>query len=417
MIEEKILLAESYDEIIKIIMEGYYTEVEAIAYYLQRGEKDIYGHYIQKNKKFMSNLIYRNINSITKKLKQRYTNEIKAMASMQEDIEQQAIEIWMTAMLHAYTGRIDFRRDDINIPKINIDQDELNKLNISKVIYLKKKLSEESNLRLHEYKKLFTKKHINYFLSCVYTHSIQYDFNNFYKQGNLNNTTSISYGKDSNNKTILKYNNFDYISFDQTLEGDGSDENLDMNDFLNQNPNVAELQADIVQPPKENSNKLYEYILANYFSHLTDKQKTFFNYALNQEDSFLKRGDENYSYGSMRTYKNYIVDKIINEINITNDNKVIVQNGKLKMNSSYRLEVALERLIALEDKSKQVDMLLDLIQKDNRTSELICELLIDADLYKHVMEYLNGSISSYKLKVIYLPMILNELAKKANKTI
>ena len=352
------------------------------------------------------NKLSQTIVNIIKKLKLRYLNE-DGMRT--EDFFSIAMEKVVECFFYTYIGHIKLNGISVDIPRVNSkDIDEIKHI-------LESETDEEKEYRLMQFAGLFTKDNIDRYLSIVYNQCINRDYDDNYKTNKLQKSVLIERKvlKDENGfrEDKIVYMNLTYESFEEDYRLP-NDNHMNMVDYLYStgNAEIQELCKDNVQNNINETSGLYEYILDRYFNELTNSQKKFLEYAVKQDEKFLKKGDSTYSRQNVYSYKEYIQSKIFHLIREDEDSLIYITNdNKISWKRTNATQDTIKRILSEESKEVQIDMLISALNKDSKTSEIIVNHLLDADLYRPCCQLILGKMNRYKFKVIYMNKILDVL--------
>lgn len=390
-----------FTEILKDLFEIVFEEVTGKQYYYQH--KDIDGCYLRLRKG--KNAVKETVFNIQRKLKHRYEKEFS-----NEDCDSVAIEMIMRVLFDMYIGQLKHNIKDVNIPLINSkDRDEIKQI-------LDNETDEEKQIRKREFLKLFEEKNLEKFMRILYTCAIQRDYHeNLEHLGGFQTTVKVGY-KMQEGKRVSQFENIEYLSFDTPYLTD-KDEEVNTLDYLyNRNLELKEKCCDNVQVDDNSTSGLYSYLLENYYELLTKKQREFLEYAFQQDEKFLVKGDDRYSRQQCWNYKEYIKDRIFDEIRKDKKSKVfITRDGKLQWKRGASVKDVLEKILEQESADNQVDILISVLSKDNKCMEVLVDYLLDVDLYQPCCKLIIGKVSKYKFKTLYLDKIICAFEKYLKK--
>ncbi len=361
---------------------------------LKKGVED--GLYLEL--RVNQNPFVKTLNNIRKKLSLRYINEKEGLYNA-DDIFSITMATVIEVLFQTYIGNIRLNGINISIPQINSDE-------------LDNETDEEKEFRAEQFLKLFTNENINKYMAILYTSAIQRDFRENFKTNHLQTTTVVSQ-KRVDGKMKYIYEDVYNTSIDAPTVT-SKDETVDTIDYLySKNLEIKSLCEDNVQSSDINeTNGIYTYILDRYWNELTNKQRNWITYAIKQDESFIKKGDNKYAPKTNRTYIEYIRDRIFKSIENDEESKVyITEKRVISWKRNNQVQDVVKKILNESNKNNQIDMLISALKKDSKSSEVIVNNLLDYDSYYPVCDLITGKISKYKFKVIYLDKVLNVLKK------
>ncbi len=332
---------------------------------------------------------------------------------LREDCMSEAVVCVINALFKIYIGQVKIAESYILIKRINS-----NSLSEIKQI-LENESKEEKEERVEKFRELIQTELCK---KVVYNTAINLDFDNNFKNNKMQCETVVRYSKDENGKTTLEYDNINYNSINTPSRIDinsSGDVNVDTIDYFygQGNPELTEKCADNVQQTDNSTKGMYGYLLERYYDKLTAKQREWFEHAVSvssngSDFSFIKKGDENYGDRNCRSFKNYIQDRIFHLIQEDEESKLCIsKNRKIIWKSISEIEDKIKAILMQQCKETQIDMLISILNKDNKTSEMIVNHLLDNSLYSAVRDVITGKISKYKFKVVYLEKVLRCLER------
>ena len=431
---DKIKELETYEAIVDFIF-NYVFEV------YDKGD-GTQGLYLRQNK-YNKDGLSKTVGNVIKKIVLRYQ-----LDTNYEDSVNHSIMIMNEVFLLTYAGRIRLNEINVNIPKVILESDYQDFSEIKNK--LMNESVEEREYRLEQFKKLFTEDNLSKYLPIFYNACTQNDFNGYFKTNKNQDNVIVKYPKlslreirdilitgDRDIEVSAKIRNviFSDNVTDEELDrkitvkeyeavyrdslnvtyGDTEMDSIDY--FYSKSSELQEKCINNVQNGSNNTNGLFGYLLENYKDKLTKKQRDFLDYvsSLNLDDYELKsffgnsskRPNYKYDYRMALHYKNQIADTIYNLAK--DDEKLVVKPNNIRWSNRATYIDTVRKILNEKNMNNQVDILVSVLKKDNKTAQIITEHLIDKDLYHGVCKYIIGEISYYKFSVVYFKKILKAL--------
>lgn len=374
---------DTFEDILEIIINDLYTS-EVIEFYYKNKESNGVSNgckgYSKRNTN-LNNPIRNTFNSIRAKIIKRnrkLDSNDYYFEDDKESLEFLALVQFLEVLKDCYDGKV----------KMN-----------------KCKIDTNAN-QLEQFKQLFNEDNILIFMSILYNRTVNNDFNNNVKKNTYNQHNILLKGGIFKN---LQFN----LSFDTTVENDDGEVPIENILYL-QNQNIKEKYF-TVEELNKNSTNICE-ILVKYKHILTTRQQQFLRHMeqlMTLRNINLWADDMEYSSESKAQYKRYIKTsyfKSIEEgeipclkIHHFNNEDYIIQV------SNFNLDEFFNQLKSITNYKKRFDFLDNQLKLDTKLTELIVDLLLDYDVYKHYMRCKKGEISINKFVVLYLNPFLKEV--------
>ena len=261
------------------------------------------------------------------------------------------------------------------------------------------------NRDIEQFKKLFLKENVDMFCSHLLTKAKQDE------RRSLNNRVVKAVKDTSGWKTIVEYENYNFVSYEESFCEDR--QNID--DYLYQKGELEE--EEIIEPFK--SDNIYSFMSKNLHL-LTDKQQKFIEIYSDEDtniERLFKANDNNMSKELKYQYKKNIIKKFEEKLFMNNKNiKKTKKEGYyvlIKTNSSFLLS----KLDNCKDKKEQFEMVTKLLKRNDEIGRLINEIIVEEDCMKVFCEYFNEGFTKEVMRFLYgkkFELILKRLEDKGD---
>ncbi len=259
------------------------------------------------------------------------------------------------------------------------------------------------NRDINQFKRLFLEENIDKFCSILLTKSKQEE-----RKSLPNRVLSRKKINDNEYKTVCEYISLGFESYEQTFE----DENKQSaDDYLYSKGDLQEKEKNIEVYRNDN---IYSYLAKN-IGLLTDKQKDFINYYLQEDlgsfDYLFRENDPHMSKELKCSYRKNIRNKFTKGL-LENNPHIKKTKGKgyftlIKSDNSFLLE----KIRKQKDKKKQFQMMAKVMKGNSEVAKMITDIVIDEDVMKYFVDYYKNSFTKEVYRFIYGKKFTNLLAK------
>ena len=256
---------------------------------------------------------------------------------------------------------------------------------------------------IEQFKKLFLKENVDMFCSHLLIKAKQDE------RRSLNNRI-VKAVKDTNGwKTIVEYENYNFVSYEESF----CEDKQDIDSYLYEKGELKE--EEIIKPFK--ADNIFSYMRKN-LNLLTNKQQKFIKIYSDEDtniERLFKANDNNMSKELKYQYKKNIIKKFEEKLFMNNKNIKKTKKGYyvLKMDSSSLLS----KLDNCKDKKEQFLMVSKLLKRNDEVGKLINEIAIESDCMSIFAEYFNKGFTKEVMRFLYgkkFELILNRLKDKGD---